>query len=71
METSVFSNARKVQIDEMTYTEMLRVWRFADSENELIQGEIGRYFAKKITEKRKEVGEAGHVAASKEIGWGA
>lgn len=71
MANKTMSDNMKSLIDGMSYQAMLRTWRFADSENPLIQGETGKYFSRVMTKKRLEVGEEGHVAASKEIGWGA
>jgi len=60
---------RKKWIDNATYEELLSRWRFAPAGSPWFQGEIGEYYAKVMEEKRKEVGDAAHVRASKKIGW--
>lgn len=59
----------KRTIDAMSYTAMLRAWRHSPSGLPLFQSDTGDYFAKAMKKKRKEVGDAAHVAASKSIGW--
>lgn len=59
----------KEWIDNALYEELLRKWRFAPSGNPFFIGEVGSYYSKKMAEKRKEVGEAAHITASKSIGW--
>lgn len=57
-------------IDNATYEQLLSKWRGAVSGDLFFQGEIGQYYSKKISEKKSEIGNAAHVAASKSIGWG-
>lgn len=59
----------KKQIDERSYEELLGKWRFAPAGSPWFQGEVGKYYSKVMAEKRKAVGNAAHVAASKSIGW--
>ena len=59
----------KDKIDNMTYQEMLELHRYAETGHEYFVGETGAYFAEIMAKKREEVGDAGHVAASKNIGW--
>jgi hypothetical protein len=61
---------QKDYIDEMTYIEMLRLWRTVPAGDPLFVGETGIYFGKIIAEKRIQVGPEEHTAASKSIGWG-
>ena len=56
-------------IDAMTYREMLSHWRYDPLGSELFQGECGEYFKQRMAALRAEVGEDGHVTASKTIGW--
>jgi len=56
-------------IDSASYEDLLRKWRFAETGDPLLQGETGDYFKKIMGEKRVQVGDGGHVAASKRIGW--
>lgn len=59
----------KKQIDDMSYMELLRRWRFAPSGDSMFQGEVGDYYYKVMTEKRDAVGPEEHTATSKAIGW--
>lgn len=59
----------KREIDRMSYTRMLSLWRFEPTGSPWFQGETGEYFKKKFHEKRQEVGTAEHVRVSKSIGW--
>ena len=58
----------KKAIDEMDYQSMLSMWRSAPVGSPWFQGEVGDYYAEVMAKKRKEVGNAAHVAASKSIG---
>lgn len=59
----------KRQIDNMSYTELLSSWRHAPVGSPYFQGEVGEHYTKVMARKKEEIGNAGHVAASKEIGW--
>ena len=59
----------KNHIDNMSYEGLLSLWRNAPSGHSYFQGETGDYYSKVMKEKREAVGEGGHVAASKNIGW--
>jgi hypothetical protein len=61
--------AMKAEIDAMDYEDMLRRWRNAPVGSPYFRGEVGDYFAQAMKRKREEVGNAVHVAASKNIGW--
>jgi len=60
----------KKWIDEASYIDLLRKWRFARSGDPFFQGEIGDYYCQVMARKRKEVGDEAHSRASKAIGWG-
>ena len=62
------TDEQKKQIDGMSYRELLRIWRFTPlgSDNKLLKGEAGEYFAKVMFEKRDK---CDHVAVSKAVGW--
>lgn len=68
-------NAKKVKeehiawIDNASYEELLRRWRFASFDDTIFHGDTGDYYAKKMKEKQIEVGHDAHVRASKSIGW--
>ena len=54
-------------IDGASYEALLRGWRIAPIGSPWFQGEIGEYYQQVMKTRRQEVGEAGHVAASKAI----
>ena len=60
----------KTWIDTATYAQLLARWRSAPAGSPWFQGDIGDYYAEVMRARRAEVGDAGHVAASKSIGWG-
>ena len=59
---------QKEWIDKASFEELLRKWRFEPIGSEWFKGELGRYYAKVMEDKRHE---SDHVAvqASKRIGW--
>lgn len=59
----------KAAIDGMTYTDMLRRWRFALTGDPLFQGPSGDYYAERMKKIRAEIGPEEHTRVSKEIGW--
>lgn len=56
-------------IDNANYEELLRKNRFSEAGSEYFQGEIGRYYLQVMADKKRQVGNEEHVAASKRIGW--
>lgn len=60
---------QKKWIDETSYEELLRKWRFAPSSDPLFHGEAGMYYQQVLDRKRKEIGVDEHVRISKLIGW--
>ena len=56
-------------IDEASYTQLLYKIRFAPIGSPFFQGRVGEHFQKVCAKRRAEIGDAGHVKASKEIGW--
>ena len=56
-------------IDNATYEELFRRWRFSQIGDCIFQGEIGTYYAKVLQKKRNEVGDKEHTRISKKIGW--
>lgn len=56
----------KQWIDDASYEELLRKWRFAPAGDPYFQGETGTYYSNVMAQKRMNVD---HVAASKRIGW--
>lgn len=63
-------DALKQWIDEASYADLLWRWRTAPVGDPMFQGEIGRYYDETMKRRRNEVGQAEHVRASKQIGWG-
>lgn len=59
----------KKNIDDMSYENMLFNWRNCPSGHPYFQGDIGVYFSKVMAEKRAEISDADHTAASKSVGW--
>ena len=58
----------KAKIDAMSYEAMLSRWRFAPAGDAMFQGESGQYFSETMGRKR-DADPAGHVSASKSLGW--
>lgn len=58
----------KAWIDGATYMELLKRWRFSVDDPVWFTGEVGDHYVKVMTERR-DADPAGHVAASKAIGW--
>jgi hypothetical protein len=56
-------------IDNASYEDLLRKWRFAPSGDPFFAGAMGDYYQKRMADKRAEVGDAAHTSASKRIGW--
>lgn len=59
---------QKDWINSASYSQLLRIWRFSQSGNPLLQGEAGDYFADRMS-KLKEEDPDGAVKASKMLGW--
>lgn len=58
----------KAEIDDRSHYELLSRWRFAKSGDTMFQGESGKYWGKRMAEKKEEnPGQA--VADSKALGW--
>lgn len=60
---------QKEWIDNASYIELLRRWRFSDTGDVIFQEEAGEYYKAVMNKRREEVGPSAHVAASKSIGW--
>ena len=56
-------------IDNASYLELLRRWRFASVGSPWLQGEIGDYYADAMRDRRAQVANDEHIRASKSIGW--
>lgn len=55
----------KNEIDKMSHEEMAKLWRFGDSSNRYLQGEVGEYFRDRLF---KHFGGF-NPSLSKRIGW--
>jgi len=65
------TDKNKTIIDNMSYEDLLRKWRFASSGDPWFQGETGNYWGSRMNELRDSPGgQEKHVAISKAIGWG-
>jgi hypothetical protein len=59
----------KKRIDEMSYMQLLRIWRFHPAGHYLFVGEVGDYFSNRFFEVQRATPPGQRVAASKAIGW--
>lgn len=59
---------QKAWIDSASYRDLLGRWRFAPAGDPMFQGECGEYY-KQVMQERRDADQAGHVRASKAIGW--
>lgn len=59
----------KQDIDDMDYTNMLTLWRYASIGHPYFIGEQGEYFNKIMKEKREKITDGEHTRISKQIGW--
>ena len=63
----MLDNETKEKIDNMSYRDMLELWRFAPvGHSYFSEPDISDYFSKVMAEKKKT---ANHVQTSKNIGW--
>jgi hypothetical protein len=56
-------------IDQASYEELLRKWRFAPAGDPFFRGEIGDYYSKIMHARREEISAEDCARASKRIGW--
>jgi len=69
MSTNV-KKEHKEFIDNASYEELLKNWRFCPSGDPLFQGETGDYYMKVMNEKKNNLSPDEQVTVSKNIGWG-
>ena len=60
----------KIQIDKMTYEDMLSRNSFAPVGDPMFQGEVGQYFQAVMREKGDKLLNEEKVQISKDLGWG-
>lgn len=65
----MIEKSQKEWIDNASYEDLLRRWRFAPDGDPMFQGDTGDYYTIIMAKKRIEIGDAGHTQASKNIGW--
>jgi len=59
----------KQWIDEATYYQLLKRWRFADLGDTIFQEDTGKYYSKVMGEKKAKLSHRQQVQTSKSIGW--
>ena len=59
----------KKWVDEASYEQLLRRWRFAPEGDYFFQNDNGKYYALKMGEKGRSIGEKEEIRISKLIGW--
>jgi len=58
----------KTWIDEATYEQLLRKWRFSSLKDPFFQGRVGLYYKKRLREKEETLGEESAKAIGKIVG---
>jgi len=57
-------------IDSQSYVALLHRWRFSPCGDVYFSNpEVSAYYVSVMSKKREAIGDGGHVAASKQIGW--
>lgn len=59
----------KVWMDNASYAELLRRWRFAPAGDPIFQGDTGEYYQKVMSEKKNALSHEEQVQTSKNLGW--
>lgn len=59
----------KEWIDNASYEELLKRWRFSSVGDTIFQGEIGKYYSKIMSEKKNNLSHEEQVRISKNIDW--
>lgn len=60
---------QKEWIDNASYEDLLRRWRFGKLGDQMLQGDAGEYFCNRMVSLRNALPNAEVVATSKRIGW--
>jgi len=63
------TDEQKEWIDNASYLELLRKWRFVPSSDGYFTPELTLYYEKVMSQRKAEIGPGAAVAASKVIGW--
>lgn len=71
LEVNPMTDDQRAEIDAMPYEQMLRMWRYGqtDGNPHYWEGERGRYFATVMAEKKQALSHKEQVEISKQIGW--
>lgn len=56
-------------INEASYGELLKKWRFAPSGDPFFEGEIGIYYREELVRRESILSHEERVKVSKKIGW--
>lgn len=64
----IADDTRKL-IDDMSYEQMLRLYRFEPSGSPWFTGEVGDYFHLMMLEKKNALSNEEQVEISKRVGW--
>lgn len=56
-------------IDNASYYDLLKRWRFAPMGDNMFVGDVGNYYASIMAEKKRELSEEEQTQVSKSIGW--
>jgi hypothetical protein len=65
------TNTQRTWIENASYETLLEHWRNAPAGDPMFTDpEAFALYEKTMSERKAEVGQGGHVAASKAIGWG-
>lgn len=57
-------------IENASYEDLLRRWRFGPLDDPAFKGETGKLFSKKLFEMQAALSDDERVAVSKKVGWG-
>ena len=60
---------QKKWIDNASYMELLKRWRFSIAADTIFQEDTGTYYATVMNQKKSELSPGEQVATSKAIGW--
>ncbi len=59
----------KANIDNMSYEDLLSLWRHSPSGHPYFQGDIGDDYSQVMAEKKKAIDSGELVRISKDVGW--
>jgi hypothetical protein len=68
-EECVVTKEDKDWLENASYSDLLRRWRFAPTSDPLVQDDAGIYFQQVLDRRRKEIGVDEHIRISKMIGF--